>query len=469
MSFDKPRVALAAQGTHPTKSAPGQGDVNRRFEAAVAAYQAQDYIKALRELQPLLAAYPSSFEINELTGLVYVALGQDEKANIHLARAVQLKPNVAAAGTTLATNLVRLHREAEAEAMFRKVVGLEPGSYDANHNLGEFYIQTGRLAQSVPYLERAYEINPRAYNNAYDLALAYEQTGNLEKARGLLQELIKVSDTAELHALLGEVEEKAKNYLASATQYEQAARMDPSENNILAWGTELLLHQTFEPAVEVFKAGLARYPRSYRLEAGLGIALYGLGQFDEGAKAFFQASDMNPSEPLPLIFLGKAYENLSPPVATEVRSRMKRFLETDLRNASLRYYYAMSLWRQCQGQPQEAELTEIESLLKTAISLDPEYADAYLQLGILYASQRKYSDAINQYQQALKFKPEVAVIHYRLGQALARSGATARAQQEFAEFERLHAREVADTDKQTADIQQFLYTMRNSNATARKW
>ena len=468
MSFAQLRVASAAQGRHAEKSDPGQGDANRRFAAAVAAYQAGDYTKALRELEVLLATYPNSFEINEMTGLVYVALGQDDKANPYLARAVELRPNVVAAGTTLATNLLRLNRQTEAEAMFRKVVGLEPGSYDANHNLGVFYLQTGRLVLAIPYLERAYQINPRAYNNAYDLALAYKQTGNLEKARSQLQELIRVSDRAELHVLLGEVEEKAGHYLAAAAHYEKAVRMDPSENNILAWGAELLLHQTFEPAAEVFKAGLGRYPRSYRLEAGLGIALYGLGQFDEGTRAFFQASDMNPSEPLLLVFLGQAYENLSPPVAAEVRSRLKRFMETDPRNASVRYYYAMSLWKQRQNQPQAAELTEIESLLRTAIALDPKYADAYLQLGILYASQRKYSDAIGQYQQALKNKPDAAVVHYRLGQALARNGETARAQQEFAEFERLRAREVADTDKQTAEIKQFLYTMRDSNEAAKR-
>jgi hypothetical protein len=65
-------------------------------------------------------------------------------------------------------------------------------------------------------------------------------------------------------------------------------------------------------------------------------------------------------------------------------------------------------------------------------------------------------------------KPDAAVVHYRLGQALARSGETARAKQEFAEFERLRAREVADTDKQTTDIQLFIYTMRNSNGTAKR-
>jgi tetratricopeptide (TPR) repeat protein len=263
-----------------------------RFQAAVAAYQAERYGEAQLELTPLLAANPSSFEINELTGLVYVALGQDEKAHTYLLRAVRLHPGSAPASTTLAANLVRLHRNAEAEAEFRKVVELEPRSYDANHNLGEFYIQNHKLAEALPYLERAQERNPGAYNNGYDLALAYEQTGNLDKARGQVEQLLKINDTAELHSLLGEIEERAKNYLVSVAQFEQAAHMDPSESNIFEWGVELLLHQTFEPAVEVFRSGVARYPRSVRLEIGLGVALYGLGHFDDGAKAFLEASDM---------------------------------------------------------------------------------------------------------------------------------------------------------------------------------
>jgi len=45
----------------------------------------------------------------------------------------------------------------------------------------------------------------------------------------------------------------------------------------------------------------------------------------------------------------------------------------------------------------------------------------------------------------------MATIHYRLGQALFRSGANEGAKKEFAEFERLHAQETADTGKQTAE------------------
>ena len=466
--LDSSSVALAAQQPRSAKSDQTTTDATRRFQAAVAAYQAQKYAEAQRQLLPLLAANPNSFEINELTGLVDAALGQDEEAHKYLAKAVRLNPSSVAADTALAGNLVRLHRNTEAEAQFRKVVELEPRSYDANHNLGEFYIQNHKLAKALPYLERAQETNPRAYNNGYDLALAYEQTGNLDKARSQVEQLLKINDTAELHSLLGEIEERAKNYLVSVAQFEQAAHMDPSESNIFDWGVELLLHQTFEPVVEVFRSGITRYPRSARLEIGLGIALYGLGHFDDGAKAFFQASDMNAADPLPLIFLGKACDNLSPPVTDEVRSRLHRFLETGPHNASVRYYYAMTLWRQSEAQPETEEWAEIESLLESTVSLDPQNADAHFQLGILYANQRKYNDAITQYEQALKIDRDTAAIHYRLGQALARTGAARRAREEFAQFERMHAREVEETVKQTADIQQFVYTLRHSTLAGKE-
>jgi tetratricopeptide (TPR) repeat protein len=454
-----PQSALAAQ----SESAQQTKDVERRFHAALTLYRAGKFIDAQQQLQALYKANPNSFEINELTGLVYAALGRDEDANSYLTKAVRINPNLPDARTTLAANLVRLHRTTEAEVHLRKAVELAPQTYDANHNLGELYIQLSKLQEAVPYLKRAQEINPSAYNNGYDLALAFEHLGNREQARQQLDELIRVNDTAELHSLLGVIEEKSKNFLASAAEFEKAARMDPSENNIFEWGTELLLHQTFEPAIEVFKAGLARYPQSSQMKVGFGVAQYGLGNFDAGAEAFLQASDMNPADRLPLIFLGKAYDNLSPAIKDQIISRFERFVQADQHDASVRYYYAMALWRQGGDVPEPARQALVESLLKSAAAFDASFADARLQLGILYANQRKFEKAIAQYEQALKINPENATAHYRLGQSLARTGATARAKEEFAEFERLRIQEVDAANKKSAEIQQFVYTLREAN------
>lgn len=434
-----------------------------QFLSALKAYRTQDYTTAQRQLEALVKSTPNSFEVNELLGLVYVAQGNQQEANQFLAKAVKLRPNVAEARTALATNRLALHQADEAEIQFKKVAQLEPNSYDANHNLGEFYIQTGKIADAVPFLTRAQEIDPAAYNNGYDLALALEQTGQLERARKQLQKLISARDSAELRSLLGEVEEKLRNYVSSAAQYEQAVHMDPSQENILNWGAELLLHQTFVAAVEVFKAGTERFPESAPLHNGLGIAFYGAGQMDAAALAFLRASDLMPSDGLPLTFLGKACDGTSPDLATRIRSRLQGFINHGAQSAELNYYLAVCLSKRNQIGSSPELASQIEGFLKRAIMLDPNYADAYFQLGNLYAEQHRYEDAIVEYERALGVNASSANVHYRLGQALARAGNGPRAQEEFAIFERLRKDESDATEKAQSQIQQFVYTIRNSN------
>lgn len=461
-----PRQAYAANPAQ-TASEPHRQQTSRgadqRFLSSLRAYKAQQYSAAQKQLEPLAQNAPGNFEVNELLGLVYAAQGEQRKANRFLAKAVRLNPNLTEARTALATNLLALHRSDEAEVQFKKAVELTPHGYDTNHNLGEFYIQTGNIPSAIPFLERAQEADPSAYNNGYDLALALEQAGKLGEARQQLQKLISLHDAAELHSLLGEIEEKSGKYLSSAEQYEQAAHMEPTEPNILNWGAELLLHQTFAPAIEVFKAGTQRFPESAQLHNGLGIAFYGGGKTDEAVRAFLRASDLTPSDPLPLVFLGKACDGASPPMAEQVQSRLENFLGRGAQTAELNYYLATCLARTNQSESKAGRDSKIESLLKRAVTIDPNYADAYFQLGVLYADERKYPEAIEQYERALKINPNAANTHYRLGQTLARGGDQTRAQEEFAVFERLRQSESEATNKEQNQIQQFVYKMRKSD------
>lgn len=441
-----------------------ESETKKQFLSALSAYKAQQYAAAQNQLEPLVKSNVNSFEVNELLGLVYVAQGKQSEANHFLAKAVQLKPKVAEARTALATNCLALHRIDDAEVQFKKVVQMEPQSYDANHNLGEFYIQIGNLPSAILFLRRAQEIDQSAYNNGYDLALALDQTGQYDEARQQLRKLIAIRDSAELHSLLGEVDEKSRNYVSSAAQYEQAARLDPSEQNILNWGAELLLHQTFTAAIEVFNAGTARFHQSSQLYNGLGIAFYGAGQTDNAVRAYLRASDLAPSDPLPLRFLGKACDGASPDLATQIRSRLESFISHDSKIAEINYYLAVCLWR---GNPigSNPELAnQIESLLKRSLTLDPNYADASFQLGNLYSERHLYEEAIAQYERALKVNANSANFHYRFGQALARAGNGTRAQEEFTIFDQLRKSENDATNKQQNQIQQFVYTIRKSDA-----
>ena len=134
----------------------------------------------------------------------------------------------------------------------------------ANHNLGELFVQSEELADAAPYLEKAQEIHPGSYDNGYDLGQAYFLTGRLTEARQTVQELLKLKNTAELHNLLAQIEEKDGKFLIAANEYEVAAHLEPSEENLFDWGSEFLLHRTYEPAIDVFEQATRRYPNSPR-------------------------------------------------------------------------------------------------------------------------------------------------------------------------------------------------------------
>jgi tetratricopeptide (TPR) repeat protein len=430
-------------------------ELDRRFQAAVAQYNSGKFAEAAAGLESLVRRVPESFEVHELLGLVYSAQSQDAKANGHLEDAVRLKPDSAEARTNLAANLVRMGKLEPAEEQFKKAAELEPQTFDTNHNLGEFYVRIGRLRNALEYLERAQKIDPSSYDNGYDLSLAYILTGRFADGRQLIHDLLKRKDTAELHNLLGELEEKDGQFVAAENEYEAAAHEDPSESNLFDWGSELLMHRTLGPAVDVFQKATERYPTSPRLMIGLGMALYSRGNYDDAVKVLLKGADLNPSDARCYLFLSKAYES-SPSQADEVIQRFRRFAELESGNAKALYYYAMSLWKGKRAEDPNLDLHQIEALLKKSVALDPKLAEAHLQLANLYSAENKYTEAIPEYVRARELNPDLADAYYRLGQAYVRTGQKDRAQEQFQVYQHLREQHLADLDRQRAEIRQFV-------------
>jgi len=438
--------------------------LDQQFQSAVAQYDAGRFAEAAAQLESLLPYAPKSFEVQELLGLVYAAQSQDAKALEHLEMAVRLKPDSAAARTNLAASLSHLGKLELAGEQFRRALALEPRDFDANHNLGELYIQSGKIADAIPFLEQAQRVSPASYDNGYDLALAYFLAERLGQARELVQTLVRQKNSGELHNLLGQIEEKDGKFVAAANEYEIAAHLDPSEDNLFDWGSELLLHRTYEPAIDVFQQATQRYPNSPRLMIGLGMSLYSRGKYDEAVKFLLTAADLNPSDPRCYYFLSKAYDS-SPNQADDVIERFRRFSELQPGNALALYYYAMSLWKGKRAEDSSLDIHQVESLLQKAISLDPTLADAHLQLGNLYGEQHEYDKSFPEYARAVELNPNLSDAHYRLGQYYVRAGQKDRAQQEFDVYQKLRAQHMAELDKERAEVRQFVYSAKVAPST----
>ena len=82
-----------------------------------------------------------------------------------------------------------------------------------------------------------------------------------------MAKLLARNPVADAHRLAGELDEKLGDPLAAVQEYERAARLDPSEQNYFAWGSELLLHRAVNEG-EMSLAQANKEKRKVKLTSG---------------------------------------------------------------------------------------------------------------------------------------------------------------------------------------------------------
>ncbi len=348
----------------------------------------------------------------------------------------------------------------ESENKLRAAFAKAPGSFEANRQLGELYFLSERYQEAIPLLDAAYKLNPGNQANAINLALAYRASGDFARAREQVDKMPTNADKAEGHRLLGDLDERLRDPLGAVREYEQAARLDPSERNYFEWGTELLLHNAALPAAEVFTKGSGAHPNSARMLAGLGATLYASGSYDEAARRFCDASDLRPADAAPYLFLGKMEKAAAAPLPCG-EQKLARFVRDQPGNALANYYYALTLWKRARGSGNSGGLQQAEALLEKAVTIDPKLGEAYLQLGILYSERGDFEQAIRAYKKAIEISPRLGEAHYRLSVTYKRIGEEPKANQESQAYEQVEKTEAAAIERQRRELRQFLIILKD--------
>ena len=339
--------------------------------------------------------------------------------------------------------------DAKEEAQLRSSVSAAPSDYAANHALGMFYLEAGHDAQAIPFLEAAAGLRGAQPEDEYALALACRALGDFKQSRKHIERALTQKDEAKFHRLAGDLDETLGDALAAVDQDERATRLEPSEENYFAWGSELLLHRAVWQAIEVFKSGVQAHPASARLLTGLGSALFAGALYEEAAQRLCAASDLAPQEYATYALLGKI-EAAAPGPLPCVQEKLSRFMRAQPENPTANYLYAMSVLK---GETPDLEL--VNTLLMKTITLDPKYAPAYLQLGTLAFKARDQSGALQRFRQAIEADPQLAEAHYRLGVTYDRLGDAAAAQREFATHDELERAQANAVERERREVKQF--------------
>lgn len=160
----------------------------------------------------------------------------------------------------------------------------------------------------------------------------------------------------------------------------------------------------------------------------IGVALLEQFKYKDAGESFKRALQIDPQLSIAHINLSIALFNLPDLPAAQREAQ----LSSTLAPKAPQPHYILGLIAKLQSRPDEA-MAAFQRVLK----IDPEDVGTNINIGQLFAQQRKYPEAIAAFRVALAAEPYNATALYNLGQALMRAGQRAEGQKVTAHFQAL--------------------------------
>lgn len=201
-----------------------------RLELASKYYQQGNYTVALDELRQALEVDPGYAPAYGMLGLVYMDLGDRDRAEDSFQRALQLRPNDPDLNNGYGWFLCQTGRERRSIEFFERALRdpLYRTPAKPLHNAGICSLRLGEAAQAEKYLLRAFEVDPSNAIAMLELGRLYLGRADLERARFYAQRLVTTYEpTAPALWLALRVEHARGNRVGEASLATQLRRRFP--------------------------------------------------------------------------------------------------------------------------------------------------------------------------------------------------------------------------------------------------
>lgn len=180
------------------------------------AYQA---LKKAIELDPNHA--PSQQEL----GLIYMAMGQPEQAELHLAKATELDPSLWRAWSARGVIADIDQRYAEAVRLYQSGLLGHPNSAALMNNIGYSYYLSGDLEEATRWFGRAILTSPDYKPAVKNLGLLYARQGWYDEA---VETFSKVVDEPQAYNDTGYIAMRNGDYWKASELLAEAIRLSPT-------------------------------------------------------------------------------------------------------------------------------------------------------------------------------------------------------------------------------------------------
>ena len=244
---------------------------------------------------------PDSYDAHINLGIALSHLQRFDEAERHFREAVEIAPDASEPHANLGVLLSRRDRLDEAEAALRRALEINPGDLDLLRNLAKLLDMRAQPEAALAMYDRLIErggADAAAYTAKGGLLFRLQRHADALAAwQQALSQNPGPPAAFALHLSMGQAAwAMSQSPDSAAPHYEQALRIDPRQPDALADLASLrILQERHEEAAQLFRSAIELRPDTAKLHAGLGYALYRLGQLDAAAQSLERALALDPT------------------------------------------------------------------------------------------------------------------------------------------------------------------------------
>ncbi len=372
-----------------------------------------------------------------------------------------------------------LDKNADGVANYEKALSLDKDLTEVYTPLGILYYYQNEIVKADEFLTKALAVNKDAADTQYFLGLIrYKQTRYQEAVTAFNGSLKLDPTSAETHYALGDAYEKLSKTNEAVAEYKEAVRLNPKYTEALfALGVVQYNEEKYPEAITAYKEVVklqntngeahANLGDSYRLAGELGNAEgeyrlatyfikndgelfsklgYVLGaqkKWENSIAALKQANAISP-DAIDYTNLGWAYYNwaqvdLKAQRSAESKAKTLLAKEALQKAVSLNKDFAPAFLNLGVALNDLGEYAESVEALKRAVELRKTWVFAINELGISYRQLKDYDGAIKQFQKVVGLDPKFAIGYYNLGESQIRGGNSKDAQKTLEKLKPLNA------------------------------
>lgn len=393
----------------------------------------------------------ANFKQSELVylGDQYYNLGDCLAAQAEYKAAFEIDPENAVAAMKAGRCLWQLSQPADATEWLRKAISSDPNLVEAVVLLADYLSQRFDFASALEVLNRSAQVNPNSAEVYKGYGIIEFRRNNLKGAISYLQRSLKIFDNdetalvlmARAHAGLDEYDQ-AQNYAIRALE------IDPTNAEaMVVYGKNLAQHKGVSAGINYFSEQIKKFAYTQELRVALAEVYYDTERYQESERAYLQIVDFNPKSKIAWIGLGRSYQ-----AQLKYREAARAFIEASILDVSDAepVYYLGRLYLDM-NQPGRAlvhfekamkinpqfpnlyfhsgraalMLNDLQQALAYALKerqKNPNIAESYLLAAEIYDINQEYQLCANEYQKAVKLRPQGALIHVKMARCYRLAG-----------------------------------------------